>query len=236
MVRRLDALLRLQEQLGYSFSSAALLLRCLTHVSFMRGESDTSNETLEFLGDAVLNLSVSDLLMRRFTDKREGDLSKMRASLVNSVILAEKATELGIDNLIRMGKGEEQSGGRFKRSILAATLEALLGGMYWEAGYETARGVVERLFSPGLGERTLGTDDHKTHLQEISQMVFRTPPTYTLVDESGPSHEKRFVTQIAIAGKVLGQGMGRTKKQSQQEAARKALEQLKRQGEAGLLS
>lgn len=223
-------LLRLQEELGYLFSDSALLLRCLTHVSYGRGKGGGHNETLEFLGDAVLNLAVSDLLMRRFPEKSEGDLSKMRASLVNSVVLAEKASDLKLGALLRMGKGEEHSGGREKGSILAGAMEAVLGGIYWDGGYEAARRVVERYFAADIKEKQLGQHDYKTRLQEISQMLFHAPPTYRLVAESGPDHEKRFVTEIIISGKVLGRGEGKSKKQSEQEAARKALEELQRSG------
>ncbi len=223
-------LLRLQEELGYFYSDPTLLVRCLTHVSYCRGEGNDHNETLEFLGDAVLDLAISDLLMRRFPEKNEGDLSKMRASLVNAVILAEKAMGLELGKLIQMGKGEEGSGGRVKESILSAAFEAVLGGVYWEGGYEAARRVVERLFSSELQQRRLGLQDYKTRLQEISQMLFHAPPTYTLVAESGPSHERRFVTEIVVGGDVLGRGEGKSKKQSEQEAARRALEGLKHEG------
>lgn len=222
---------RLQKELGYSFSNAALLLRCLTHVSYGPGKEREHNETLEFLGDAVLSLAISDLLMRRFPGKSEGDLSKMRASLVNSVALAEKGAALKLGPLLRMGKGEERSGGREKESILAGAFEALLGGIYWDSGYEAALRIVERYFAADIKERRLGQQDYKTRLQEISQMLFHAPPTYKLVAETGPDHEKRFATEIIISGKVLGRGEGRSKKQSEQEAARRALEELQRSGE-----
>lgn len=223
-------LLRLQEELGYFYSDSTLLVRCLTHVSYGRGEGNDHNETLEFLGDAVLDLAISDLLMRRFPEKNEGDLSKMRASLVNAVILAEKALGLELGKLIQIGKGEERSGGRVKESILSAAFEAVLGGIYWDGGYEAARRVVERLFSSELKLGRLGLQDYKTRLQEISQMLFHAPPRYTLVAESGPSHERRFVTEIVVGGDVLGRGEGKSKKQSEQEAARRALDGLKREG------
>jgi len=218
----------LQKQLGYRFKDNSLLLRCLTHVSFGRGKGGEHNETLEFLGDAVLDLAVSDLLMRRFPDKSEGDLSKMRASLVNAATLAEKASDLHLGDLLRMGKGEERSGGREKKSILAGVFEALLGAIYWDGGYDPARRVVERYFAPDTGEAKLGLQDYKTRLQEISQMLFHEPPVYRLVAETGPDHEKRFVTEIAVGGKVLGRGEGRSKKQAEQEAAGKALEGLQK--------
>jgi len=137
---------------------------------------------------------------------------------------------LEVGKLIQMGKGEEGRGGRDKESILSAAFEAVLGGVYWEGGYEAARRVVERLFSSELKQRRLGLQDYKTRLQEISQMLFHAPPTYTLVAESGPSHERRFVTEIVVGGDVLGRGEGKSKKQSEQEAARRALEGLKREG------
>jgi len=222
----------LQKELGYSFSDLSLLSRCLTHVSYGRGKGEGHNETFEFLGDAVLNLAISDLLMRRFPEKSEGDLSKMRASLVNAPTLAKKAAELNLGELIRMGKGEERSGGRKKESILAGAFEALLGGIYWDGGYGETRKVVERYFASEIREKKLGLEDYKTRLQEISQMLFREPPTYHLVSESGPDHAKHFVTEIAIGGKILGRGEGRSKKQSEQEAAKRALEELQRSGEA----
>lgn len=226
-------LLLLQEELGYSFSDPALLLRCLTHVSYGGGKGGEHNEVLELLGDAVLSLAITDLLMRRFPGKSEGDLSKMRASLVNAETLAGKAIKLDLGALLRMGKGEERSGGRGKESILAGAFEALLGGIYWDGGYEAPRRIVERYFTSDVGERNLGLQDYKTRLQEISQMLFHAPPAYRLVAESGPDHEKRFVTEILIAGKVMGRGEGRSKKQAEQEAAKRALEELQRSGEAG---
>ncbi len=218
--------LRLEKELGYSFSDSALLLRCVTHVSYGRDRGESHNETLEFLGDAVLDLAVSDLLMRRFPEKSEGDLSRMRASLVNSTTLAEKAEKLNLGKLLRMAKGEERSGGRTKESILAGAFEAILGGIYWDGGYEAARRVVENDFASDVKEKNLGLQDYKTRLQEISQMLFRAPPAYRLVAESGPDHEKRFVTEINVGGKILGRGEGKSKKQAEQEAAKKALEEL----------
>jgi ribonuclease-3 len=219
-------LLALQKELGYVFSDRSLLLRCLTHISYGQGKEAEHNETLEFLGDAVLSLAVSDLLMRTFPEKNEGDLSRMRASLVNSGVLAEKAARLGLGAMLRMGKGEEHSGGREKESILAGALEALLGGIYSDKGYQAASRVVERYFAPDIKERRFGKPDFKTRLQEISQMIFHSPPAYRVVSESGPDHAKRFVTEIAVGGKVLGRGEGKSKKQSEQQAASKALEEL----------
>jgi len=223
----------LQKALGYEFTDLALLVRCLTHVSYNREKSERHNEVLEFLGDAVLDLAVSDLLMARYPEKSEGDLSRMRAALVNSSVLAEKAAALHLGPLLRLGKGEERSGGRTKSSILAGAFEALLGGVYQDGGYAAARRIVERYFVAGIEERTLGQQDYKTRLQEISQMLFRAPPSYRLVSASGPDHDKRFVTEISVGGKVLGKGEGSSKKQSEQEAAQRALNKLQDSGKTG---
>ncbi len=219
---------RLQSALGYRFRDPALLSRCLTHVS-CGGGMDAHNESMEFLGDAVLSLAISDLLMRRFPERSEGDLSRMRASLVNRRVLAEKARLLRVGEVLRVGKGEERTGGRHKESILAAALEALLGGIYWETGYDAVRPVVENHFGADLGQGGLGLDDYKTRLQEVTQRLYRVPPSYRLVRESGPSHDKYFETEIRVDGHLVGQGEGRSKKQSEQEAARRALEMLQGQ-------
>lgn len=226
-----SSLKSLQKELGYRFKDPALLVRALTHVSFDRQRSDGHNEVLEFLGDAVLDLAVSDLLMRHNPEKSEGDLSRMRAALVNSSVLAEKAAELKIGALLRLGKGEERSEGRGKPSILSGAFEAVLGAIYQDGGYEPARAVVERYFLGDVREKNLGQQDFKTRLQEISQMLFHEPPVYRLVSELGPDHDKRFVTEIAVGGKILGKGQGRSKKQSEQEAAERALNALKKSGD-----
>jgi len=216
----------LQQEVGYHFKEPALLLRVLTHVSYERQKSEGHNEVLEFLGDAVLDLAVSDLLMRRNPDKSEGDLSRMRAALVNSAVLADKAALLKLGPLLRLGKGEERSAGRNKPSILAGAFEALLGAIYQDGGYEAARQAVERFFLNDVTGKKLGQQDYKTRLQEISQMLFRAPPDYRVVAETGPDHAKLFVTEISVGGKVLGKGQGRSKKQSEQEAAKIALNAL----------
>jgi len=221
---------RLQKELGFTFKDPALLVRSLTHVSYDRQKSAGHNEVLEFLGDAVLDLAVSDLLMRRNPDKPEGVLSKMRAALVNSAVLAEKANRLSLGPLLRIGKGEELSGGRAKASILAGAFEALLGGIYRDGGYEAAHRVVERYFGADVTAEKLGQHDYKTRLQEISQMLFHAPPVYRVVAESGPDHEKHFITEITVGGRILGTGEGRSKKQAEQQAAQKALQELQQDG------
>jgi ribonuclease-3 len=157
----------------------------------------------------------------------------MRAALVNSSALAEKAARLSLGSSLRLGKGEERSGGRDKPSILAGAFEALLGAVYRDGGYEASRRMIEKYFGADIKEKKLGQQDYKTRLQEISQMLFRSPPSYRLVSESGPDHDKFFVTEIAMGGKVLGKGRGKTKKQAEQEAAKEALAELQQRGLPG---
>ena len=221
-----DARDALEAALGYRFARPDRLVVALTHRSHGEGRN---NETLEFLGDAVLALAISDLLMARFPDAREGDLSKMRAALVNAEVLAQKARALDVGRWLRLGKGEEKSGGRDKESILAAAYEAVLGAIYLDAGYEPARGVIEAQFTADLGEHAaVGQRDYKTQLQELTQRLFRETPSYTLVEESGPDHEKRFVSEIAVGGRPCGRGVGKSKKTAEQAAAMQALAALGR--------
>jgi len=221
-----DAREALEAALGHRFARPDRLLVAITHRSQGEGRN---NETLEFLGDAVLALAISDLLMARFPDAREGDLSKMRAALVNAEVLAGKARALDVGRWLRLGKGEEKSGGRDKESILAAAYEAVLGAIYLDAGYEPARAVIEAQFGTDLGEHaTVGQRDYKTQLQELTQRLFRETPSYTLVEESGPDHEKRFVSEIAVGGRACGRGVGKSKKTAEQAAAMQALAALMR--------
>ncbi|HJQ85223.1 MAG TPA: ribonuclease III, partial [Candidatus Binatia bacterium] len=210
--------------LGHRFARPAFLDVALTHRSFGDAEN---NEKLEFLGDAVLALAIADLLMARFPEAREGELSKMRAALVNAEVLARKASELGLGRSLRIGKGEQKSGGRDKPSILAAAYEAVLGAVYADAGYERARAVVESHFASAIGaEAQVAQRDYKTQLQELTQRLFRETPSYTLVEETGPEHQKRFVSEITIGGRPCGRGVGRSKKTAEQAAAMEALAAL----------
>ncbi len=223
-----EARAALEAGLGHRFVRAEHLAVALTHRSHAPGAPN--NEKLEFLGDAVLALAMSDVLMARFPDAREGELSKVRASLVNAEILARRARSLGLGQWLRMGKGEEKSGGREKTSILAAGYEAVLGAVYVDAGYEVARQVVERHFREDVeAHRTAGLRDYKTQLQEITQRLFREAPLYTLVAEHGPDHDKWFTSELSIGGRVYGQGEGRSKKLAEQAAAMQALDALSRE-------
>jgi ribonuclease-3 len=218
----------LESGLAHRFVRPERLATALTHRSF--GGEEPNNETLEFLGDAVLALAISDLLMTRFPDAREGDLSKMRAALVNAAALAARGRALGVGRWLRLGKGEERSGGREKESILASAYEAVLGAVYLDAGYEAARSVVAAQFAADVAEVTAGQRDYKTRLQELTQRLYRETPVYALVSESGPDHDKQFVTEITIGGRPSGRGTGRTKKAAEQAAAMAALAALEASG------
>jgi ribonuclease-3 len=210
--------------LGHRFVRPQHLARALTHRS---AGAAINNETLEFLGDAVLDLAISDLLMRRFPDAREGELSKMRAGLVNAATLAAKAGALGLAGGLVLGKGEEKTGGREKESILAAAYEAVLGAVYVDAGYDAARAAVEGHFAADVAEAIdPGAADFKTRLQERTQRELRASPIYELVDEQGPDHDKRFVVELTIVGRVFGRGVGTSKKAAEQAAAMEALGRL----------
>jgi ribonuclease-3 len=213
----------LERTLEYSFQRPDLLVTALTHPSAV-AVGEPHYERLEFL-DAVLDLAIADLLMRRFPEAKEGALSKERASIVNGRTLAVKAVEIGLGRDLRLGKGEEKSGGRDKTSILAAAFEAVIGAIYTDGGLEPAQSVVERLFADDIGGPA-AERDYKTELQEVAYRRFRSQPVYELVAARGPDHAKRFTTRIRIAGRELGVGEGGSKKQSEQAAARAALSQI----------
>jgi ribonuclease III len=204
-----------------------LLETALTHPSAVAA-GEPHYERLEFLGDAVLDLAIADLLMRRFPEAKEGALSKERASIVNGRTLAVKALEIGLGREMRLGKGEEKSGGRDKTSILAAAFEAVIGAIYIDGGLGPAQQVVERLFADDIGGPA-AERDYKTELQEVAYRRFRSQPVYELVSARGPDHAKRFTTRIRIGGRELGVGEGASKKQSEQAAARAALSEIEQE-------
>lgn len=222
---------RLERGLGVRFRDPAVFAWSLTHRShaFERG-SDETNERLEFLGDAVLGLVVTDLAYRRFPDLAEGELAKLRAATVNMVTLADIARELGLGEAILLGKGEELSGGRDKTSILADAMEAVLGGIYIDRGLPTATRVIERLFWPRMAAyaRGEGDRDYKTGLQELAAQEMGTVPHYR-IEEEGPDHDKRFMASVLLDGEPYGRGQGRSKKEAEQQAAREAYLRLQRE-------
>jgi ribonuclease-3 len=214
----------LDDALGVTFRDDALREAALTHRSFAfeRGLQVT-NERLEFLGDSVLGLVVTDMAYTTFPDLPEGQLAKLRAAVVNMSALADVARSLGLGSVILLGKGEEQSGGRDKASILADALEAVFGAVYLDLGLEVARDLIERLFRPRLDAyvRGEGDRDYKTILQELASQRLRAMPEYRLEDR-GPDHEKEFTATVFLAGEPLGTGTGRSKKEAEQQAAETA--------------
>src|SRR5215472_16096027 len=213
--------LEVELAVGYTFARPELLKIALTHPSAAEG-SDQHYERLEFLGDAVLDLAIADMLMRHFPGGTEGLLSRQRASIVNARTLAAKAESIGLGQHLRLGKGEEKSGGRQKTSILAAGFEALIGAIYSDSGLSDAQQVVERLFGADIGGPSVERD-FKTELQETAHRYFRAHPVYEVISESGPDHAKRFVTRIRIGARQFGIGEGSSKKLAEQAAAREAL-------------
>jgi ribonuclease-3 len=218
----------LERSLGVAFRDADLRTVALTHRSFaFENGLDVNNERLEFLGDAVLGLVVTDMAYREFPDLAEGDLAKLRASIVNMSSLAEVARSLGLGAAIRLGKGEEMSGGRDKASILADALEATLGAVYLDLGLGVATELIERLFAPRMTAyaRGEGDRDYKTILQELASQDMRSLPEYRIA-ERGPDHQKEFTATVYLAGKPWGTGTGRSKKEAEQQAAHEAWRRL----------
>jgi ribonuclease-3 len=217
----------LEEKLGYSFRAASLCESALTHKSWMNETQETErtdNERLEFLGDAVLALVTSDLLMRRFPDQPEGDLSKARAAIVNEASLASVADGLVLGQWIFFGRGEAQAGGRQKRSLLSNAFEALVGAIYLDGGFGAAFQVVERLFAPIIADVPSATSrDYKSRLQEMAQAKLQMAPTYAVLSEQGPDHAKTFEIAILVGEKEYARAFGRSKKEAQQNAAERAL-------------
>ena len=225
--------LTLLEQLLGTAVDAALLERALTHRSYAYEHGGLpTNERLEFLGDAVLGLVVTDALYRDNPDLAEGSLAKLRASVVSTRALAGVAHDLGLGRFLRLGKGEDVTGGREKASILADTMEAVIGAVYLERGLEGATALVRRLFDPlivAAGSEGAALD-WKTALQELTAARGLGVPDYAIT-ESGPDHAKAFVAQALVAGSPCGEGEGRSKKEAEQQAAEVAWRSLQVEGQ-----
>lgn len=236
VVRMHGGLTDLEDRLGYTFRDRALLEHALTHRSRAHEEATgdvRDNESLEFLGDALLGFVVAEILFRRFPELDEGQKSKIKASLVSTTALARVARRLGVGSSLLLGRGEERSGGRTKQALLADAYEAVLAAVYLDGGFDAARRVVldhmaERLdevarIGPGL---SLG--DYKSALQEWLQSHDRALPEYGLVSTHGPDHAKVFEVEVSVSGESLGRAQGRSKKEAEQRAAREALDRLSR--------
>lgn len=222
----------LESRINYRFKDRGLLEHALTHKS--KAHEDPSggvadNESLEFLGDAILGLVVAEALFRSFPNYSEGQKSKIKANLVSTASLAELAEQLGLGDHMILGRGEEKTGGRRKQALLADTCEALIAAIYLDGGLDPARNFLMREFQPGI-EAARRPDyfgrDHKSRLQETLQAQGRPLPSYRVSGEIGPDHRKLFHVEVLVGDDTIAQGVGRTKKEAEQEGARLALETL----------
>jgi ribonuclease III len=215
----------LEAVLGYTFADRSKLEQALRHASWCNEQPDKleDNERLEFLGDAVLDLVVGHRLMTRYPQLREGELSVTRAQVVSEAGLSDVAAQLGLGHWLLLGKGEEKSGGRTKPSILADAFEAILAAVYLDGGFEAAQEMVNRLLAQRIETVEFkGFYDFKTRLQETSQARLKSTPTYRVVAELGPDHDKRFVVAVTIGSDEWARAVGKSKKEAEQMAAAEA--------------
>ncbi len=214
-----------EKRISYEFKNPALLKEALTHSSFVNGKNHHSNERLEFLGDSVLSVVVSKYLFENLSDKPEGQLTKLRASIVCEHSLFPFAEKIGLGNEIMLGKGEENTGGRHRRSILADAFEALIAAIYLDGGLEAARDFILPFIPPieVLRSGKLLIGDYKTILQEIIQQNPEEKVEYELAGESGAAHNRLFTANVLLNGQVIGTGSGYSKKEAEQSAAKEAV-------------
>jgi len=219
----------LEKILAYSFKNKDLLNHALIHSSYInenRMNPGAHNERLEFLGDAVLELATSEYIYNSFPDMTEGEMSKLRASVVNEATLAKCARERDFGSFLKLGKGEMRGGGAGRESILADTFEAVIGAIYLDGGYDAAKRFILCALETDIHSMKGLTwiSDCKTHLQEQLQRNSQEPIEYYVIKEEGPEHNKIFTVELAHGGRVMAQGSGRNKKEAEQEAARRAIE------------
>lgn len=222
----MDKLKQIQKLLKYEFKNINLLKEAITHKSI---KSSINNERLEFLGDAVLDLIVGEYLYHKFNTQSEGDLSKLRASLVNEDSLAKIAKELKLGEFLYLSPAEENNGGRDKQSLISDALEALMGAIYLESGLDSVKVIFIDLLEKNFPDINLNslTKDYKTALQEVTQAQIGTAPKYELISSSGPDHKKSFEMAVLLNGKEIARATGNSKKAAEQACALKALEMLK---------
>ncbi|MBP3489593.1 MAG: ribonuclease III [Roseburia sp.] len=228
----MSKLTELEEKIGYRFREQGLLRQAVTHSSFanekhMKKLSD--NERLEFLGDAVLEVVSSEFLYKKYRDLPEGDLTKLRASIVCEPTLALCTRDIELGKYLYLGKGEDQTGGRGRKSVLSDALEAVIGAIYLDGGFEPARDFIHRFILTDIEHKKLFYDS-KTILQEVVQGNYEESLHYELIGEEGPDHDKRFLVEAVIGDQAIGRGSGHTKKAAEQEAAYQALLWLKERG------
>ena len=221
-----------QQSLGMQFKNERLMIQAFTHSSYVnehRKERFMDNERLEFLGDAVLELAVSQFLYRHYPKMSEGELTKLRAAIVCEPTLYQFAKELSFHDLILLGKGEEQTGGRQRPALLADVFEAFIGAVYLDLGFEEVVRFLQKHVFPKVDKGAFShTMDFKSQLQEIVQSRDLGNLDYRIISEKGPAHNRQFVSAVFLNGSKLGQGSGRSKKEAEQEAAQKAIQYLKK--------
>ncbi|WP_188454422.1 ribonuclease III [Virgibacillus oceani] len=219
---------RLEKQLDIKFNNHDLIKQAFTHSSYVnehRAETFSDNERLEFLGDAVLELGVSQYLYRNNPNMAEGEMTKLRASIVCEPSLNNFARDLQFGDYLLLGKGEEQTGGRTRPALLADAFEAFLGALYLDQGFDVSLQFLTNYVFPKISTGAFShAMDYKTQLQEFVQQYRNATIEYNIVNENGPSHDREFVSQVLIKGKVSGKGIGRTKKEAEQRAAKQALD------------
>ncbi len=223
----------LEERLKYQFLNEELATTALTHRSY-KNEQKTpyDNERLEFLGDSVLSTALSEFLMKVYPDRDEGELSKMRAYLVNEHFLAKVASGLHLQSHLKLGYGETLSGGYLKPRLLASTFEALIGAIYLDGGFEKVKNVIYHIFKDKMKiSKSEMKRDCKTYLQEITQKKYNMKPTYKVIKESGPEHKKVFSVNLYLDNKLLATGSGTSKKRAEQTAAETAIIELENKNE-----
>ncbi len=222
----------LERQIGYSFRNRDLLVEALTHRSFQHenpGKVTSYNERLEFIGDSVLGLAIVEYLYNHSSGFPESEMSEIKSYLVRGSVLSEIASGVSLGVYLRLGRGEEETGGREKKSLLANALEAVFGAIYLDAGYDTARATILRLFGKRIPETISSGQYHnyKTELQEKSQLLFGILPEYRITRQEGEEHRKTFTVDVFIKGEMFGRGLGRNKKEAQTAAAKEALLKLR---------
>lgn len=223
---------KLEKNLGVVFKNKDQLINALTHRSYLNEHKDIKvhNERLEFLGDAVLELIVSDYLFNKFPDRPEGDLTSFRSALVKTESLADTAKKLGVGESLLLSRGEEDTGGRTKDYLLANTFEAIIGAIYIDQGYEKCKEFVYTHLIPKLNDiiKNRSDIDNKTRIQEITQARYKVTPVYEVIHEEGPDHNKKFTIVVKINNKVIGKGVGKSKQKAQEQAALSGIKYLEK--------
>lgn len=225
----MDEINKLEATLHISFRNSALLQQALVHRSYLNENPDfnlPSNERMEYLGDSILSAVVAEKLYKDYPDLSEGDMTKLRSALVRRETLARIANHLKLDGYLYLGHGEETSGGRAKQSILADALEAVIGAVFLDQGFDTCRDLILRLYDAEV-EKAVDdslTSDFKSQLQEVVQSKYHEIPAYRVISAEGPNHVKEFIVEVVVGGRVIGKGSGSSKREAEKEAAKAALD------------